>query len=183
MRNYLPSLWSISLGKWNGEGQRMATPSISYILCVLSHTQALKPELLGFPCCLKVIWNFFCEHAALRLVCHWRISLEEVLAWTLTQDLASDLALIYWNMCISLKTTRQFQHKHLSFQKITPCQNAPERNVFLWFEVEAVAATAVRQQVFLERWQLGLSDINAELHNPCMLQEKCNKQLFLHYHI
>jgi len=27
----------------------------------------------------------------------------------------------------------------------------------------------------------GLSDINAELHNACMLQQKCKKQLFLRY--
>lgn len=58
---------------------------------------------------------------------------------------------------MSLKTTRQLQHKHLSFQKITPCQNAPEQNPLPWFEVEAAAAaaTVVREQVFLERWQLG----------------------------
>lgn len=74
---------------------------------------------------------------------------------TLTQNLASNLALIYWNMCMSLKTTRQLQHKHLSFQKITPCQSAPKQNLFPWFEVEAAAATVVREQVFLERWQLG----------------------------
>lgn len=52
---------------------------------------------------------------------------------------------------MSLQTTRQLQHKHLSFQKITPCQNAPEQNPLPWFEVEAAAATVVREQVFLER--------------------------------
>lgn len=91
----------------------------------------------------------FCKHGHLTFGFHLHISIE------VHFNSKPYLALIYWNMCMSLKTTRQLQHKHLSFQKITLCQNAPEQNLLPWFEVEAAAATVVREQAFLERWQLG----------------------------